>query len=668
MDSDSIITRQLSMAGYAKAKEIASIYKDKALFCDVLRFLVKKTLGQDFGPAPTSPTATYKYATDIAQAVKGIGFAEEFGYNNVLYPNAENCRSVLRFLLSNVTTQDASAPRAATTISIMSQSISEAQQEFTAALKSKEKREILVQLIPTINKGLTQATQQEISSVFREQKIGFIEVPVFNDIGIPFNDQCGRNSYATLISLNERQNSEFLNLDDFSKTSEPKKLEKIIKRAFQSATYNEVIVQPVKAAPVVKLYNQSKLLNTARFTTSNTTAMKIGDDAVTPVMVSSASTDSFKNLARAAGGETPEGTKLEPGEEGQDEEGGENGEKEAKLTPEQVVQVKMEQNQELADIKATLKKTEKTANEIEQLLDNDREELARLTPLLAQIQQDNERLKAEVEKETNLARVSSAEPDQIRKLKRGLAESTTSLMEIANEWEATRSALVEKYRELSNQIRNKNSNRELKVTKLNKLKRVMAEADDKVANSKVSVEELESALETRGDQLHRHHYIEMIFETIHKIEQQEKIIENVRNDYYSMNSRLNQTIETVKRTWALLNETIYSEAKKKGADWMRKSYKKVVDLLLLFENMSEDVEKCGKLNAKLMELESKIARVEEQSDPEALDRITKDLDTLNKEIENLQNGIEEAEAAADKEEVVEEEEVIEEEEVEEAEE
>ena len=123
---------------------------------------------------------------------------------------------------------------------------------------------------------------------------------------------------------------------------------------------------------------------------------------------------------------------------------------------------------------------------------------------------------------------------------------------------------------------------------------------------------------------------------IHSLEEE---VEKVRNDIRSQNQRMNQTIETVKRTWQLVDETIYSKAKEKNQEWMKKSYKNAVELLTLYEGISEDVEQSGKITARTIELETKIERLQESVDPEALERVMNDLATVQEEIDQIRGGL-----------------------------
>ena len=62
-----------------------------------------------------------------------------------------------------------------------------------------------------------------------------------------------------------------------------------------------------------------------------------------------------------------------------------------------------------------------------------------------------------------------------------------------------------------------------------------------------------------------------------------------------------------------------------------------VDLLMLYETISEDVETSGKLTAQTMDLEAKIERLENQIDNEALERVQRDLRVVQEEIAQIKS-------------------------------
>ena len=100
IDSDSIITRQLQMIGYPEASKLESFNTIKSEdFIHICLFVFEKipqTQGRLSKP-PTGKSAMFRFATDMVNAVVGLGYTEDLRYDNFLYPKGEVTRSILRF-------------------------------------------------------------------------------------------------------------------------------------------------------------------------------------------------------------------------------------------------------------------------------------------------------------------------------------------------------------------------------------------------------------------------------------------------------------------------------------------------------------------------------------------------------------------------------------------
>jgi chromosome segregation ATPase len=265
-------------------------------------------------------------------------------------------------------------------------------------------------------------------------------------------------------------------------------------------------------------------------------------------------------------------------------------------------------------------------------MDANKDELQRIKEILATLKSENDRLGEEASRAEKIAAIAQSDKSQIRTIQNDLIDSTATLLDIARQFETKRAPLIEQYRSLSAAIRRRTDTYQMQMTKLAKLKRQIQEGEVKLRDDEESITNLKDALENRGEQKPRSEYIDMIFQIIKTIEKQEQDVERIRIDIRAQHTQLNQTIEKVKRTWSLLDETIYSEAKRSNADWAKKTYKIVVELLTLFEGISESVEESGKLSAQMMELDTKIDRVETQVDTKALEKIESDLAEVRREI------------------------------------
>ena len=618
IDSDSIITRQLQMVGYPDANKLESFSTMKSEdFIHICLFVFEKipeTQGRLSKP-PTGKSAMFRFATEMVNACVGLGYTEDLRYDNFLYPKGEVTRSILRFLLDKVPRAASKAPVATTTVSQVSQAITAAQTEISDAIKNKVGRKPLAQPLPQMNKSLDKAAVDRLVQISEAPKIAFLGVPIAHN-GVPFNVQCGVNGIASLLAQNDRE----VNVDFEVDQARGKGLMKVAKRAFALAlsAVPETKIETTKTAPSVGKV-KGRLENVAKFE-FNVSDTKVGAHVIAPT------------AAKKEEGEA----KVEEREEKKEEE-----EKKepviVTLTVEEANALKEQLNEEYRAALELYKKLENQLAELEASMESDKEEIERIKSQMGGLLKENELLEAEAEKLSKIAQVSSAKPEEIRQLKKDLVEATSRLLEIATEWEPKRVALVTEYRSLSTTLKNRNQERARLMKKLKKLKKQIEDARQKMTDADASITDLTTAIEERGeDQLPRHHYVEIIFDMIRKVEKQEIEIEKMRNDIRAQHQRMNQTIETVKRTWLLLDEKVYAEAKRKRDNWSRKTYKMAVELLTLFESISEFVEESGKLQAQAMELEAKIERVQDQADPEALARITADLEAVKKELAERQ--------------------------------
>jgi hypothetical protein len=621
IDADGILIRQVQMIGYPEARTIdgfASIRSESLLKLLVYIFGKIPSTQNHLGPPPTGKSALFRYSTEIVNLIAGLGYGFDLRYDNFLYPKAEVTRSVLRFLLDKVPRTATAGPSAsAAAVSQLGLAITAAQLEFAAAQKVKDARKPLAQPLPLLNRSLAAAAQQAIEGAAAEPKIAFYAAPVSAN-GIPFNVQTGPNVFASLLAQNDREVS--FDFAEIPPAAGGKLIRTVIKRAFAVAASAATEAAPAVQAPTgVQAAKVTSLLeNKARFE-FGVSDTKIGATAVAPTaaaMKKSASSD--HDLEKAADKDEA----AEP-----------------KLTVDQVATLRAELQAEVDEGKARLAQLEEGVATLETQMENDRASVERIREQQAGLAAENERLQVQAEQLANVAKISSSDASQIQRLKADLTDSAGRLMDIAGQWEPHRARLITEYRELASALRIRNVERSQLMKKLEKLKRQIRESTEKVASAETQIVELDAAVRSRGEQWDRHHYIEIIFRMIKEIEVQEADVEKVRVKIISQHQRMNQTIETVKRTWSLLDETVYTAAKKgQGEEWVKKTYKQAVELLTLSESISEDVEDIGKLTAQAMETKSKIARVEEQSDPEALARISADLDQIRQEIASLGGG------------------------------
>jgi len=610
VDSDGIIIHQIQILGYTSFGENENFYNlTTPQLISLLRFLFSKFPDKEPIPPPSKNSAQlYKYAAGLVDIIVKLGYPESIGYDSILYPQAEKSRSIVSYILEKIPRVESEAGKPVTVTSPMSVAIKSCMDDFAFAKKSRS-RSYISQSIKPISKATSETMSSDLEKLSEEPKRGFHSVPLIIGSGISFNKQCGLFSLDSLLALNDREGT-FNQFEVNPQTQKSRNLAVLANRAFQGAVVNtDVQVIPTRTNVLPSTKARSRIANAARFD-FRTEDTKIGSSAAsiattaTTAPVISKSIDKIEETVQSI----------------------------PKLTMEQVRQIKNEQQSEINELMKMIQQLESQISGIEQGIDLTKEEIQRLMALLAALEAENLKLEAEALKLQKMAEIAKSDSSQIRNLQSDLVNTTASLLEIADQWEKQRIQLVTKYRELSSSIRRKNDDYQMMITKLNKLKRQIQDGDEKLANDQQSIEALKQVISSREEQRPRSEYIENIFKIIRTIEKQEADVENIRVDIRKQNNSMNQTIEKVKRTWSLLDETIYSEAKKSNNEWPRNTYKIVVELLMILETISENIETSGKFTAQMMEIDSKIVRVEAQIDRKALEKIESDLLDVKREI------------------------------------
>lgn len=446
-----------------------------------------------------------------------------------------------------------------------------------------------------------QAAFMEFSSktppVVPQKKIFFQEVPINPNSNLSIFTQAGQNKFATLFASNDREaNFNF----SFDKSSNFERLKTVARQTF--SVHIDLPENKINATPVLPK-STGRLLNQARFEFNENTMKKGVASVISPVVqVEKVETDDTV----------------------------------PKLTYEQFQEIKNEQKGEVKGLKQKIQAVEEESIQIDSNVEVYEKKISEVNPTLTRLTEENRKLSDELESTMKVVQLASLPDTEIKQLQKNLIASTHLILEIAKDFDPPRQDLIDKYRKLSSDLKNKNEVYQREIARLQKLNKKLQEGEEKLIRDTQTIEELKAGIEDQDQELKRTDYLGSIFQEIQKIENDEKKVEAIRADIHTQHQKLNKTIDTVKRTWALLDETIYSEAKKRKDQWIRGIYKTVVDLLSLYEGLSEDVEEGGRLEAQIMELQSKVVRMETQIDEKALQRLEADLKQVLQEIDEYQ--------------------------------
>lgn len=620
IDTDSILRRQLGIIGYPGADQMGLLGEMSSVeYATVVEFVLSKIEGVDPGSKeiPKGGPAHHKHIESMIGRIQRLGYRDAVNPTHFLSPKSSESRSILSFVLSKVQT-GSSAGKKSVALKPMEAAIQEAQSAFVEAGKE-----------PGFGLGewhfLT--GREKLEREDRERRM-FCRIPMIRGgiFGIPFR----KEAISTLLSENDRETS--LNGLVGGHAVAPR-LQSIAIRAFAEGEIGgEDLTVSLKTgagsgAPIGSGVAKSRIVNMARFEHGGGGDMKMGNSAMAVPM---AAGGSMKKMKKSSSVMEEVGVVEETGEK-------EEGEKmeERKYTREEVMEIRRRNQEEQQERQEELGEMERKNQEMEEVIEEKREELREIHGAIGILEQERKKLVPEVREARRLVEASTADRSEIKGLQQKLVNTTSRILEVAEEYEERRGPLIQRYRNLAKAVHMEKQKRENDAIKVEKIKRQLVEVEKKIQTDSQRIEEFEEALGDTEGLEPRSVYINAIMDIIRTVEKQESVVEKIRSDIREQHQQFGKTVGTVKRTWTLLNDTIYTEAKKKDS-WARGVYKKVVELLTLYESISVDVEERGKISAQIMELETKIFQMKQQIDVGAVERLEEELASIKEEIRRLE--------------------------------
>lgn len=607
MSESEIFLSQLRLLGYKK--DIGDINKLKNTdFVDIILFLFSFFPKiEDLPKANSNIKINYKYCETIINSIKKIVKDANFTYDSIMYPNPERISSILSSLLEAIPKKennDSKNKSVGLCISPLTNTVMSLKNEFLEARNKKENMSYNYQALKQINTTSDTKKSQKLSDIYRSSGIKFHSKELVYSSGRPLNYIYDRNTYSTLLNTNDRDYNVDLTFSrDLSRSF--KKIDDITRRALLNNRSNEISTLNNKSV-FLSTKARSRIVNSARFD-HQTEKVKIGQSAVAPTVETTIAVDENNNTHETV---------------------------ENRLTYREWKELSDKSQQGLREVISEINSVENQISELENGIQKKREEISKLSTSLSVHKSKTTNLQDELNRVQHLQELAQADSSQIKNLQRDLVLLTSEIMDMAREWEPIRVELIHRLRQLNSQIRDKSDQYGFQLARLTKLKKMIQESDEKLRNNQSMIDEISGALSSRGSGRPRSEYIEEIFRINSVINKQEAEIENTRNDIKKQSSTLNSTSEKVSRTWALLDELIYREAKEKNEDWIKETYKLVADILGNYERILLCLEETGKIKSNILDMNQRIENAENQVDVKRLEQIENDLREVKKEIES----------------------------------
>ena len=226
--------------------------------------------------------------------------------------------------------------------------------------------------------------------------------------------------------------------------------------------------------------------------------------------------------------------------------------------------------------------------------------------------------------------------ENIQKLQEICAASGKRLLELGQEWETHRRALIERLRK----PKGAKTERKLKCkTMLNEMKQFREEMQHMVADLKEKqdrAQALRDELDKLPRNINRNLYTFRIMDIIAQVGKQNREIEKIVGDIHSVQKDINQSNSSLQRADAIAEEKVYSAANSPNSDpAMTDTYRHLRKLRSNFEALISTVEKIGIQDKIARGLETKIDQEQTRVSANNFDRISSDLEQIKNENNEL---------------------------------
>ncbi|KAK2973370.1 hypothetical protein RJ640_004888 [Escallonia rubra] len=226
----------------------------------------------------------------------------------------------------------------------------------------------------------------------------------------------------------------------------------------------------------------------------------------------------------------------------------------------------------------------------------------------------------------------------IEQLKQKIDAKRQNLVELESQWEACRKPLEDKKRSLEEVLCATKPQAQIKLQKLKEIERETQSILTESSRREEELSQLSTDLEKRPKLPSRSSYIERIKEITKNSRKQDVDIELIVKETRELQLESNSIQERLHRTYAVVDETVFREAKKDPVG--RKAHKLLTSIHESFAQMSEQILATDRARRELADHEAKLAamacrKVNVDKLQADLDAIRKDNDLLQQRLHNI---------------------------------
>lgn len=223
----------------------------------------------------------------------------------------------------------------------------------------------------------------------------------------------------------------------------------------------------------------------------------------------------------------------------------------------------------------------------------------------------------------------------VKQLNEMMDAESRNLAELESEWNYLK-LLEEKRRNLEESLYVANPEAQVKLQKLKEIKLEMQCIITEIREREEEHSKLAEDIKKQPKFASRRSFIERVTEITKNSRKQDADIERIQKETRELQLESNSIQERLLRTYAVVDETVFREAKKDPV--ARQAYRLLTGIHESFEQISEKIRATDKARREVAEYEAKLVAVLSRS--LNMDKLQADLDAIRKENKHLEQHLE----------------------------
>eukprot|EP00118_Oscarella_pearsei_P001418 m.7394 g.7394 ORF g.7394 m.7394 type:complete len:622 (+) comp18556_c0_seq1:19-1884(+) len=556
---------------------------------------------------PASMSARFRACTALAEACKNLKYRSEMGYQTFLYPNENDLRGLLMFLVEKL-------PREA------SDATSEQLSSFALL-----KRAIGAEMVKSLSKPWIPPFRPQLAGRFRPFHASMVDVPSgVGDLTVTLPKE--KKRYFNGMNLNFLTSQPPAKKDGAPSILENNAAEVTAAQEWDTE-WNQLGLRSRLPEEEYKAQKRQKVQK------------KIADQLRASMQLATGSglAADFQQLIGSFGGREAalgKGSRFTHTEKLQfAKDGAESGVLSERPRVETEEELKQKRADEVASLQAKL-------DELTSKLESMDIDIKKFTVNSARIAELTASAKAANKEQEDAYRVKKLTIDllpeadkNIEKLQQVVNSTAQRLVTLAEQWESHRVPLIAKYRELKEVNESRMSESAKRLEEIRELRERMKEVADETRMKDELYNQLVQDVERQKKDVNRSSYTRRIMEIVSNIKKQRKDIDKVLVDTRHLQQEINLLDGKLDRTFIVTDEQIFKDAKKDEA--CRTAYKHLAKLHETCGSVVASVIETGVVLREIRELEEQIETERQKSVHSSLEKISDDLKQMKQENSSL---------------------------------